>query len=491
MVALTACGGGSGGGNTNYNNNVPNTPTNPNTPTPPAPTTIAVSVDNSAETIGYVVSLGVLPDGSDYASALQQFQTMYNIGKGINTDPTEAELRTAYILAGGDEVAFNASTAQSFIASNYTSVLNNFFNQNGDEFVWTPKIQTINDINFYTTFHDKVKFSISDGQIVSVDIDDTKDIDNNGIVTWTYNNAADKFTTDDRYIYLLSDDVLDDILSNGGTSNDELYKLMSVSEMNVAQFKEHLLYRLNYICQELFGCSEANRTAITNIINNISTTDVSVAENRNVTADIVNLGASSGLSFADFGYITTNSTMTYNGLTFSDTSNDLFSGGYSMKEVEKPDQDMVFNGSAVAKVTSHSGEDESSMIAHTSDAHLRLNNGTETLTMNFSSGETPWYDVIITRTPSDPYDQSHNTIAINNTNGVNESIAENFRMNETMQNHAQENVTLNNTYYGNNGIANEVISSAGFLADKAHTTFDPNSTEMLQFESVFGGVKNE
>lgn len=489
VLALAACGGGSGGGSSSYNNEIPNinngtTNNQGNSQNPDIPNTnngMVVSVNNSAETINYAVSLGVVPEGSNYETVLQEFQNMYNIGNGTNTTPTTDELRTAYILAGGNADDFNESTAQSYIAGRYTTVLNNYFTPNGDDYVWAPITQSINDINFLTDFNDIVKFNISDGQIVSVNITDVKDVDNNGIVTWTYNSNTNKFTTGNRYVYLLNDNISENIMSNGGTGNEELYKLMSTSQMNISQIKEHLLSRLDGICE---SCSESNRTTITNIINGISNSGISVAENSNVNADIVRLGQSAGLSFADFGYITTNSTFTYNDETFNDTSNDVFAGGYNLREVAKPEQDMDFTGSAVAKITSNSDDGEYSMITHTNSANLHLSDGTETLTMNFSSAENPWYDVVVTRTPTDPNDQTHNAIDINNTNNVNNSIAENFRMTEAMKEQAQNTVFVGNTFYGDNGNASEVITKTEFWTVDEHNGIADRG---LKFDSVFGG----
>ena len=477
ILALAACGGGSGGGGSSYNNETPNNP-NPIS-------NIALSVDNSAETINYAVSRGVVSDGANYETVLQKFQNMYNIGNGTNTNPTTDELRTAYILAGGNADDFNEATAQSFITSNYTSVLNDYFTPSGSDYVWAPITQSISDINFRTEpYGDEMQINMSDGQITSIKIQNVADINDGGFVTWNQ-QGENTFTTANRYIYGLSDSVVDAIISQGASGfMEELFKVMSESELTATQIKNHLIARIDTFCP---ACSSETVTNITNIINNISDSDIRVAESKNPTLTFAQLGKEAGLSFADFGYYAMASDDVFNGETTHDVSYDIFAGGYDLKEVDKPDQNMYFSGSAVAMVTSHSDEDDVSMITHTNSANLHLSDGTETLTMNFSSAETPWYDVVITRTPNDPYDQSHNTITINNTNNVNDRIAEDFRMTETMKTHAQQEVRLDNTYYGDNGIAKEVLSSADFLADKAHTTFDPNSTEMLEFNSVFGG----
>lgn len=484
ILALAACGGGSGGGSNSYNNGIPNNPENPNTPN--TNNGIALSVNNSAETIHYAVSLGVVPEGSSYETVLQEFQNMYNIGNGTNTTPTTIELRTAYILAGGNEDEFNESTAQSFITNHYTTVLNDFFESNGVNYIWSPVTQSLSDIVFTTEpYGDRMQINVTNGQITSIDIEDVKDVDNGGFITWN-KQGENTFTTADKHNYSLSDDVIGNILSQGPVWNNEgFFKVMSESELTTTQIKNYLIARINTFCPT---CSNEAVTNITNIINNISDSDIRTIELNNPTLTITQLGKEAGLSFADFGYYAMASDNVFNSETMHDVGYDLFSGGYSLKEVAKPDQDTNFTGSAVAMITSHSsGEDDTSMITRTNSANLHLSNGTETLTMNFSSAENPWYDVVITRTPTDLYDQSHNTITITNTNNVNNNIAEDFRMTETMKTHAQQNVVLDNTYYGDNGVASEAVSSAHFLADKANNEFNIMSTEMLEFNSIFGG----
>ncbi len=117
------------------------------------------------------------------------------------------------------------------------------------------------------------------------------------------------------------------------------------------------------------------------------------------------LGNTVGLQYSDFGYVLSNGTTTYSdGHTEQNNDGHIFFGGYIPHEIKATESGtMTFNGTAIAVINSHTYDSDSgvdnfdTMTSTVNDAKLTVNNGNEVLTANFSKAQNPWYDVIISK----------------------------------------------------------------------------------------------
>lgn len=493
MLSLCACGGGSGGGHVNRIDNIADN----DVPVE----SMVVSVNNRTDAIAYAVAHGVAA-GADYETVVNAFQNMYEIATGINTNPTEDELRSAYALADGDPELFDVDTAQAFIAGACDDILLHFFAENdaGDGYVWEPINQTISDIEFNSGYYNLLQMNVSGEDIISFKTSETGDVDDGGWLVWTKGNG-NTFNTPNRYEYEISEglmgDIWDYVHQQGGDVNDDFY-VLSKNQLNFAQVKEGLVNNVSRFCD---SCDASTIGHVVDMINNMSESDVSEIRAVNLQTTLHTYGKEVGLSYADFGYTeTTGKFIAANGASEDINVSDWLYGGYDTKVVERPDQDMVFTGSAVANIE-HWQYDydtdeihQSHMISHTTDARLTLSGDSETLEMNFSSGENPWYDVTVNKATANPLDQTQNTLVISNTNNVGSRISPNFRMTEEMVAQAQDNVILAGTYLGDNWNASEAISLVDFEVVNEYALYDDDmnvvgyvSDAGLNFGAIFGG----
>ena len=141
-------------------------------------------------------------------------------------------------------------------------------------------------------------------------------------------------------------------------------------------------------------------------------------------------------------------------------------GGYEPNKVEKPTEDMVFNGSAVAAVNywQDEGEIDKSMLTRTDDAKLELIGGKEVLTMNFANAsENPWYNVVID-------DQFHTADA-------------SYIITDDLAYKGYHG--FNTSYYGPDGQATEAVVGVHVSAENDMI----NSTKGIEVDAAFGGKR--
>lgn len=115
-----------------------------------------------------------------------------------------------------------------------------------------------------------------------------------------------------------------------------------------------------------------------------------------------NSWADKKLRFSDFGEIKVN----------DGTEKDyMFAGGYEELKHDQPATNMDFTGNAGGIVS-----DGTNTQNVNGAATLAFNDGTETLNMNFSGGNVPWYDVQIVKSAN------VNTITFKNASNVNTNV---------------------------------------------------------------------
>lgn len=197
---------------------------------------------------------------------------------------------------------------------------------------------------------------------------------------------------------------------------------------------------------------------------------------------IVNYGKEMALQYADFGYITSHTTRTFDDKTLAGQVVDKISviaGGYDLKNISRADMvamdsEMNFDGMAVGVITGKDGTEK--IIA--GNANLNFKDGVETLRAKFANGsldvdnEYKWYDVEI--------ENDGTGASITFKPGDNE-IDRNYQLSgmtdsgKTVDNYTDFEIL----YYGDHGMPSEFVGTA---------TYQDDVENGVSMSTAFGGA---
>lgn len=167
--------------------------------------------------------------------------------------------------------------------------------------------------------------------------------------------------------------------------------------------------------------------------------------------------AENKLRFSDFGKIETNE---------ASANKYMFAGGYEKLQHDAPTSNMSFTGTAAGIVSSGTYSQNVK-----GNATLDFNDGTETLNMNFASGETPWYNVEIIKS------DTVNKIIFTDTENVNANV----KFNDFSDGARTKDFTSENMNVGYYGHGTNVSEATGVVK---YTEADIN------MDAAFGVKKN-
>ena len=336
----------------------------------------------------------------------------------------------------------------------------------------------LDQMTFNTSDGDTLKFNVQNGNIVSV----TETERDGSKLTYAHTDG-NKFNINNVIIYeadVDSDDIRDMLYDQYGITygNDITTDVTSTKELN-AKERKALLIEQNLTLMKKNGVeiTDEVRAAVTGIINGIDSWNTFAVNS--ATMNIESMGKNLKLAYSDFGTISTDYNFTYNGITDNDTDHELYTAGYKTNKVNTPDTAMEFNGAAVAQIQKFNSDD--SMLSKTNDAKLTVSNsGTETLSMNFTKADNPWYNVTVTKDGLYPSVE----IDVNDTATAKIKDAK-FKATADMihkwsggENGSKGLVT---SYYGAKGTATEATATSQFgLSDSTYNNG-------MHVEAVFGG----
>ena len=229
---------------------------------------------------------------------------------------------------------------------------------------------------------------------------------------------------------------------------------------------------------EIIGIKDGNTQYSRLSRNNASfqKTDTTKEYTDRTTINLKTFGATNKLTYADFGFKTTNVARTFNDLSkdkTSTTTKSIVAGGYDLKQiarkdVEKINSELNFDGTAIGVVTAN--DDNKSQIIVAGNAVLNFKDGTETLTAAFNGGstaiegETKWYHMEYVNNGTD----STMTFTKNG------DIEEKYQLSNLAP---TENYDVKFNYYGDRGNPTEYVGTATYT--------DTNGVSM---DAAFGGT---
>ncbi|MBD5389383.1 hypothetical protein HDR63_03970 [bacterium] len=518
VLALTACGGGSGSGSVGGHDSISSEISNA------AITGMKLSVNNEAERTAHVTATlgddyyGTVTDANintnraatngnsdknickserdcnDIAFNNMKNWLIDNIDSLTNDNISNpGDLRQALVLAGfKNDLPGNWDDIKAWFFANRDTIreqAQDVFDKFGEH-----KEQKLSDVDFMVAAvrdnnepNGVLKIGMDDnGKITSIILDGEAEAKRIGDTA--------SFQFDKSYRYSLNNVNLGNIdFSNPENQMDFDFYIESDKQLSPAQIKERFLAELadSDLPTDL-------RDALVHHVQNMMRDGYDEAiEQTTFTTHL--LGKEIGLRYADFGYADAHMERTVDGQNANWNEYNTMAGGYSIKKISPDnlptDTQMTFGGSAVAGLRVQIGnwdEDdglEKRMLARTDDATLTFNNGTEELEMNFSKNTdraNRWYDVKFTK------DTTGNiTLFYSNEDALSDKdfAILGYPDNKIPLDPKSDNATFETAYYGDAGVASEATAAVGFRDEDMLPAENGYTYRELDFNAAFGGLK--
>ena len=542
LLLLTACAGGGGGSST---------PGSIVTPTGVARTSMQDQATNKSNIIAYVteklgnngaaVNTGgttsqsrnstmrtistVSDDNDKFNWAVDEYKNMYAFA--TDTETSEHDLERAYLLSGGVENDEKTDDQKKqHIKDNYQNILKQYFEWDNSQNKpnWNYKTSNLSDMKLQQLgardwLNGYLRITqTKNGKIESIALKDgwfNEELD----FVRTSNN---KYTSS-RAKYRMAFTDSTDQLSFVKFETDE-------RKLTLEQIKENLLISL----EQDDWLTESDKEIAKEKINNLSKDDVNniqimsqtefehlspeetprvlILTQSDMNVDVHTYGQQAGLRFSDFGTISGTDKTGAKGATPQEVGY-VFAGGYDIKEIDKNiiDYKMEFAGNAAGKVMYHYENEDGVATQKYLDiaaaANLIFDNGTETLTANFSENkntENRWYDVIV------EFDGIDADLSLKNGDRIAEQNAK-FKFDGvdtdgTFENITQYNMTndpasgigirtegsFTSTYYGDGITPTEAVGTVSFVQQEWKNnpeTYTEEYNKEVNFMAGFGVVK--
>jgi len=539
ILALAACGGGSGSGHSGGSGAWGGHDGVPGVETPETVdltiTNLPDSVDNKDEIVSYVeAALGdvIMAQSSQsvnagrksaarhsslwsgmnidekYDLALAEYKNMYNaaMGQALADDA----YKNAYLLAGGKFEDFdwgelsddNRDEIRAYIHERYEDILKKFFWWIDNKPSWEYKKQNLADMDF-NSFGNRawngdsyIKIlQTNNGKITKINMNDPHD----GIDYDITIDKSGKGVSAPKYTYFVP-------FSTG--YGIDVVRFETDKELKISEIKDGLKNVLNtdfpymsdeqknQIIADIDNMSDKNKKEYSYYdgLERLDTDDLGYWFVQKEAMNIDNLsvyGKSAGLRYSDFGRVVG----TYNVGDLSIDRKYVFAGGYDIKQVDKDriESEMNFSGKAVGNVVYHRTSETDNSIEHSyldlesNDVKLNFNNGTETLTMKFPN----WYDVKVVQNKN-----GDGTITFANGDRISDSKYKfdkneySLRDDDIANGHVGGGV-LEAKYYGDNFVPTEVAGKVDFLQQNWKNDNESGKelyNEEKYFMSAFGGT---
>jgi hypothetical protein len=440
VLALAACGGGSGGGSAVYSaSGGYSTPADVRAAN--ANITQMETFSSSADAIVAAVSdAGIdLNDtnslsGARAAStstlansfsntattrqtrAMAELKNMYLIATDDDyfADASEQQLRNAFVIAGNDIALFDASdetnraAVRSAIVSNYEARLDAFVAKDGSDYLWIPIISTLEDVQFKIGGEDSyIRFALDEsGKITALGKYDRSD-DFSGDPTYDLSdeglferNANGNTFAKNLYMYSFK---LPNSASSIANDHREIEFRIDNEFTDINELKTFLKNRIDKEMDYLIASqpdtshdTEINtarnffKTQVDDVSDFDDLSDFDFDGAQPISASLTVQGVKNGLRFADLGYaelIGKDATGIEREHTFSP-----YVGGYDSRKIDKSElavDGTVFTGVALAGIDhkiDHSGDDndiQEGMLVRQDNAVLTMKrDGSSVLEMN-------------------------------------------------------------------------------------------------------------
>lgn len=550
ILALAACGGGSGGG---YVVDTPIVPDNiSNSGYVPTGTTKddAISlptqiVTNKEEVIEYVESRIGAPEAKGGAQTSRAAKITLNNIDGWTIDERYTRAVNALVqmeqVLGKlvDLVAGSDDQLNSYVAQNEDAVKNALkligdksdvsgvdnaqsaealveifqkheihshedLRDKKDHVVPQAKIHKIDDINFTVADFEgqtrQMKLKTENGKIVG--ISDAEWGPEGFAVTGRVGTTNEFQKTIYSYVWTFENSTVDVYSANKNLSRDE-FRQMAIDRIEEKRAHE------KQKCEELpDSCYQDYEEHYDKLVKQLMDDDFTYKNDGelSLTQNIESMGKSAGLKYSDFGLLHKNLDV------FAYESNekwiqkqaDPYAGGYDDMKISKDDMSgkMVFSGDAVVSVSrldyeitpdgnswSENG-DNLMLVTKSSDAKLTFNDGNSRLEMKFPD----YYTIAI--------DDKDNTIAFSDGDKVDENIrfSDYAHNNTVLMEHKWHSINkltqgmFNTDYYGDNGTPSEAVSTFGYSEiiepyGEENGSLKCDNCHDINMLGAFGGVK--
>lgn len=388
--------------------------------------------------------------------AMAELKNMYDIvndGEYFN-NASETQLRNAFLLAGNDADDFDASNRSGMraeIESRYVAVLDDLVAKDGSDYLWSPKTDVLENVNFRMSGEDSyIKFTLNEeGKIVSAAKYDRDgegySISEEGEFTRSgTGNSFGSAKTLYEWSYAVPSNILNGVtFSDSEAATHILQDLQQKpitldsdnAELSQADIREAILDKiterlgnLNLNADDLSAAS----TAIAAVVNAYTfAAPVALSAKLNIN------GEKLGLKYADLGFaelVVSNA----DGSRVLERSFTPYVGGYDSRKVEDIAQTTKFTGTAIAGVDhkeTHGGQQTADGMLIRGKGVLTMNqDGTNKLVMTDFVGVDAehkgqkWYNLTVETTNAEAVHGAPK-FTVGNVKGVNEDFALNTEFN--------------------------------------------------------------
>ena len=368
--------------------------------------------------------------------AMEQLENMYKIATDDDyfAAASDKDLKNAFVLAGNNADAFDTSvdgyraTARTAIIGGYADVLDLYIDKDiNDNYVFTPKINTLEDVDFMMAGErSKLVFALDeDGVITSVTKKDWK----NSLSSWVdseegtfVRNGTGKVFNKNltNYSFQLNNEGIDDIVKEH--FNSPLSFMNTSDSLTAEQIKDALIAKVTERITKHKNSQQNDEdkakfdTALNAYKDQINAAFAAYEANNDAVfwttatmpMSLTVEGVKNGLKYADLGVAALTSYQEDdNGDIKSSTLYAPYVGGYTARKVEKEHiaDDTEFTGTAIAGIDhKYSGDEdiEEGMLVRQNNAKLTMNHdGSSSLVMNNlvaiddTNKGKQWYNVTI------------------------------------------------------------------------------------------------